>query len=145
MTTVGPATESGAPVVRSGVPLRVTQDRVNYLMRMVRDGLPAAWPTALVSWETIRDRVTQAAESWTREVDGVREQLSIAHDRIAQLEEALAEAHEEAKKLEARMAEERRAHRDAFRECADVSARRRRALAVLAGELHDEMQRGGGA
>ena len=135
MTAVGPATETGAPVVPSAP--KSAEERAEYLVWLVVESgngvSPAAW------WLTsLRERMSQAAQAWEREVAEAREEsremLAIAHDRIAQLEQTVE-----------RLGRDLAAERVACVEFDDRSAMQRRTIAALVEQLAAEMQRGGGA
>lgn len=102
--------------------------------------------------ERIRERMAQAAQVWTLEVDELREMLASAHTEVAelrarkaQLEEALAKAGDDLTALEVRLDDERqRASAEAQRHAVEMGEMRS-ALLHLCAQLAREIRRGGGA
>lgn len=134
MTPVGPATEAGAPVVPSAP--KNASERLEHLMRLALEAYET--PLHRPYREILRERMSQAAQAWEREVAEAREEsremLAIAHDRIAQLEQTVE-----------RLGRDLAAERVACVEFDDRSAMQRRTIAALVEQLAAEMQRGGGA
>lgn len=138
MTPVGPATEAGAPVV-SAAP-KSAEERAEYLVQLALEAFKK--PLSRPYGETIGESMAQAAQAWELEVAEAREEgreegremLSIAHDRIAQLEQTVE-----------RLCRDLAAERVACVEFDDRSAMQRRTIAALVEQLAAEMQRGGGA